>query len=148
MIYVRKIIALLTLFALVACASYPDSFVRNQPSNWITIELANGATREAVWGKVADSFKERDLEFEKIDREAGYMRTSWHYVVTKSQQSILDYFVPKKIYATRVIVDFPSTGKIIRVKTEAQYNVDGAWIEGFDTNYSQTIKNELAQILR
>ena len=129
---------------LVACSSVPVSFVRNQPSSWVAIELSDAFTKEVAWGKVSDALKERDLEFEKIDKDAGYMRTAWRFQVIASG---LFGTQKEKVYATRVIVDFPSNGKTIRIKTEAQYKEDGNWLEGFDTNYNQTIKSELTSII-
>ena len=132
--------SLLVALLFVACASAPSTFVRNAPG-WVSVEVADGMTKEVLWGKIADSLKERDLEFEKIDKDAGYMRTSWNFKVTKD-----------KSYATRVIIDFPSNGKIIRMKTEAQYHVehtfgDAEWVEGFDSGYNQTFKDEISAIV-
>jgi hypothetical protein len=130
-----SITSLLLLTLLVACASAPPTFVRNAPG-WVSIEVAEGLTKEILWGKVADSLKERDLEFEKIDKDAGYMRTSWNYKISKD-----------KTYSTRVVIDFPSSGKMIRIKTEAQYLSDGDWIEGFDSGFNQTFKDEISAIV-
>lgn len=138
-----KILALFCFCILISsCSSAPASFIRNQPGSWVAIELAENLTKEQAWGKVSDSLKERDLEFEKIDKDAGYMRTSWHYVVTSAFMGKVE-----KLYANRVIVDFPSNGKTIRVKTEAQFFENEGWTEGFDSSYNQTIKTELASIL-
>lgn len=133
---IRLTALIVAALILTACASAPQTFVRNQSGGWIQIELSGELTKDALWGKVADSLKERDLEFEKIDKDAGYMRTSWNF---KSSDA--------KLYATRVIVDFPSDGKTIRVKTEAEYNEKGLWIEGFDSGYNQTFKDEITAVV-
>jgi hypothetical protein len=132
----KRLTVVFGALVLAACASAPSTFVRNQSGDWVTIELSGGINKETVWGKVADSLKERDLEFEKIDREAGYMRTSWNYKVSTN-----------RTYATRAIIDFPSNGKTIRVKTEAQYLRKGIWIEGFDSSYNNTFRQEIAAIV-
>ena len=133
---IRIIATILFIPILVACATAPETFVKNQSGNWITIELSGNQTKDTVWGKVSDSLKERDLEFEKIDRDAGYMRTAWNFRISKD-----------RTYATRVIIDFPSNGKTLRVKTEAQYFEEKRWVEGYDTGYNATIKEELSSIL-
>ena len=133
---IRLIGAVLGISILAACASAPATFVRNQPGGWITIEISGEMTKDILWGKVSDALKERDLEFEKIDKDAGYMRTGWNFRISKD-----------KAYATRVIVDFPSNGKTIRVKTEAQYREKENWIEGFDSGYNQTFKDEITAIV-
>ena len=93
-------------------------------------------TKETLWGKITDSLKERDLDFEKVDKDAGYIRTTWNLRLSKD-----------KSYATRVIIDIPSSGKIIRIKTEAQYMEGSEWAEGFDSSYNQTFKDEIAAIV-
>src|SRR5207237_420787 len=130
-----RVASILVSLVFCACTSLPPTFVRNA-AGWVSIEVAEGLPKEVVWGKVADSLKERDLEFEKIDKDAVYMRTSWN--LTFSQD---------RAYATRVIIGFPSSGRIIRVKTEARYGSEGEWLEGFDSGYNQTIKDELAAIV-
>ena len=90
---IRLIGAVLGISILAACASAPATFVRNQPGGWITIEISGEMTKDILWGKVSDALKERDLEFEKIDKDAGYMRTGWNFRISKD-----------KAYATRVIV--------------------------------------------
>jgi hypothetical protein len=130
---IRSIIILLVSLVITACA--PATFVRNAPG-WTMIEIKNGLTTDQVWGKVADSIKERDLEFEKVDKEVGYMRTTWNYEISKSTH-----------YATRIIVDFPSNGKVLKVKTEALYCDRYGCNEGFDSKYDQTFKSELTALI-
>lgn len=145
---IRFIGTVLAISMLAACASKPATFVRNQPGNWIAVEITGDISRDRLWGKVADALKERDLEFEKIDKDAGYMRTSWKYTITKDS-----WGRESEYYATRVTIDFPSNGKIIRVKTEAQYKEvnllnDGfRWVEGFDSSYNQTFKDEITAVV-
>ncbi|NOS88257.1 MAG: outer membrane protein assembly factor BamC [Methylococcaceae bacterium] len=131
----KKIYIILLIAILNACASAPDSFNRNK-AGWITIELQNKLTKEEVWGKVADSLKERDMEFDKIDKDVGYLRTAWNYNITKNDT-----------YATRIIIDFSSNGKTLRIKSEARYQTKEGWIEGYDTEFTQTIKDEITAIV-
>ncbi len=134
----KKIIAMFFAASIMsACAFAPSTFVRNQPG-WSVIELADGVSKDSAWGKVADALKERDLEFDKIDKDAGYMRTAWNYRLSNKNN---------QTYATRVIVDFPTNGKTIKVKTQAQFLNDGRWEEGFDVNYQSTFKEEIASVI-
>lgn len=129
-----KLTKTLLLFLVVtACA--PATFIRNAPG-WTMIEIRDGLTADKAWGKVADSIKERDLEFEKVDKDVGYMRTAWSYEVSKSTK-----------YATRITLDFTSGGKVLRVKTEALYCDRDGCEEGFDSKYDQTFKSELAALM-
>jgi hypothetical protein len=116
-------------------SSMPRTFSRNSPG-WIIIEVAEGLDKDTLWGKVADAIKERDLEFEKVDKDAGYMRTSWSITWTG-----------KETYATRVIVDFPSSVRTIRVKTEARYARKEGWIIGWDTHYNETFKDDIEGVV-
>jgi hypothetical protein len=140
--FIRFIGTVLSISMLAACASAPTTFVRNQPASWIAIETTGDMTKDVLWGKVADSLKERDLEFEKIDKDAGYMRTGWKYKVTKDTIGR-----EGQVYATRVTIDFPSNGKTIRVKTEAQFKDGDIWVEGFDSSYNQTFKDEITAVV-
>ena len=121
-----------------ACISIPDSFNKTQ-AGWKVIVLNDSTSKDKAWDIVSDSIKERDFEFAKIDKDSGYIRTAWNYRIYS------DY---KKTYATRIIIDFPSDGKKIRIKTEAQYlERGGEWIEGVDMNFQSTFREEISAMV-
>jgi len=112
----------------VGCA--PSTFVRDRSGGWKTIELNDNLVGqyEEAWQKTVDTIA-RDYDIEMLDKDSGYLRTSWTYGISGGTFNR---------YHGRLTIKYPEIENPdkLEVKTDAQWLVDpasGAWQQGFDT---------------
>lgn len=123
----------------VGCA--PSSFVKGQSSGWKVIEL-NDAIKgnyDDAWMKTVDTIA-RDYDIEMLDKDSGYLRTTWTYGISGGVFNR---------YRGRITVKYPEvkTPEKIEVKTEAQWLNDtskGLWVPGWDTSFQRDIFTALS----
>lgn len=112
----------------VGCA--PSTFVRGRSGGWKTIELNDNLVGqyEEAWQKTVDTIA-RDYDIEMLDKDSGYLRTSWTYGISGGTFNR---------YRGRLTIKYPEIENPdkLEVKTDAQWLADpasGAWQQGFDT---------------
>jgi hypothetical protein len=61
----------------------PSTFVRtySEPGNWRSIETREGMSKDAKWRVAVDALSTK-FDIEVIDKESGYIRTSWKNTLT------------------------------------------------------------------
>jgi len=131
-------LALVCLTVLGGCAA-PRSFIRTAPG-WKVIEL-----RKGLAGNYADSWQTmvdtvaRSWDIEILDRDSGYLRTSWHHGISGGIY---------QRYRGRLAIKFPTTEDVqkVEVKTEAQWFVDQniGWLTGFDSVFQRDVYSALS----
>ena len=116
-----------------------SSFVR-QPAGWKSIELREGlqGNYNDAWQTAVDTVA-RSYDIEVMEKDSGYIRTSWKYGILGKPTSVL---------AGRLVVKFPSTQSPTKVdvKTDAQqFNAwTNLWEEGFDSRFERDVMGELS----
>jgi len=131
---VRRFIHLLpfvvAMIGISACSHLPPpaTFIvtYDEPGTWKTIEVRDGLTKENLWRKVVDGLTQK-FDLEMLDKEAGYIRTTWKYT----------YVVDSRLvdrYRSRIIVKFLGEGwGRVQIKCEAHWmERDSGWVMGYD----------------
>lgn len=135
--YFVAISLLLFMFTQVGCGS--STFEKRTPG-WKSIELRDGLQGDysEAWQITVDSLA-RSYDLEIIDKDSGYLRTSWKYGILGQDADTL---------AGRITVKFPdvSSPSKVDVKTDAQqYDIwTEKWVEGFDSAFERDIVSELS----
>jgi hypothetical protein len=138
----KIILVAAVLLACIGCA--PSSFVKSSPG-WKVIEVREGLNTECdkAWQTTVDTIA-RNWDIEMIDKESGYLRTTWTYGISGGIYNR---------YRARLTVKFPGgfqSGRQcdkMEVKTEAQWlqNIEyGNWVTGFDTTFNRDVYGALA----
>ena len=140
----RKSILLSTLFAsliicCVGCA--PSTFVKGRSAGWKTIELNDSLVGqyEAAWQKTVDTIA-RDHDIEMLDKDSGYLRTSWTYGISGGT------FNRYRGRLTIKYTDIENPDKM-EVKTDAQWLSNpsaGVWQQGFDSMLDRDVFTALS----
>jgi len=132
-------IAILSL-SLMGCASTPKSFVSSAPG-WKTIELneALKGNYDLAWQKTVDTVA-RDWDIELLDKDSGYIRTSWKYDIGGRVRDT---------YRGRITLKFPEIAnpEKVELRTGAQWlrnRQSSFWQNGFDTNLERDVYAALA----
>jgi len=118
----------------VGCASSgPKNFVRGSGGD-TTILLRQGLDYNQAFREVDFAIRRHGFDMETITPEVGYLRTRWNrWDSTTSIDS----------YRVRIICNFnPSRTQLI-VKAEAEYLINGQWVQGYDTRAIETLRTDL-----
>ncbi len=125
----------MTLTLLSSCGS--SNFIKGEAGK-TSVQIADRITYEAAFDDVV-SVLFRDFEIEMINKEAGYIRTTWKTTWTaKPGQK------PQKDYRVRVVINMSPTRKRIDILSEAEKLKGGYWIKGNDTRLLETIRKDIA----
>ncbi|MHC4212344.1 MAG: hypothetical protein ACYSWP_03115 [Planctomycetota bacterium] len=118
----------------------PKTFVRGDPE-WKTIEFNVYIAGDFVkaWQKCVDTIS-KDYLFEMLDRDSGYLCTSWKYGICGEDRNR---------YRGRIIVKFPelTAPTKVRIKAEAQWLSDkgnATWDRGMDAVFQRDVITELS----
>ena len=122
-----------------ACTSQPNTFVKVINTDWTTMPLREGLTGDQAWRRATDVIA-RKFELEMTDRDAQYTRSSWKYTIPVSGKEA-------KWYRTRVLFMVQSDQSVFRLKVEAQFGGEGKWINGYDTNVLENMKQDINAII-
>ena len=130
----------LLVLPLVGCAVTPKSFVRSSPG-WKTIELHHSLASDyaTAWQKAVDTIA-RSWDIEILDKESGYLRTSWTYGISGASY---------EKYRGRITLKFPdpSNATKVELRTQAQWLRNPnrlVWQNGFDTIMERDVYSALA----
>jgi hypothetical protein len=125
---------------LLALGCAPRSFVRSAPG-WKVIELRSGLANnyEDAWQTSVDTVA-RNWDIEILDKDSGYLRTSWVYGISGGI-----YYR----YRGRLTIKFPDVkgAAKVDVKTDAEWLEDpgyGVWLKGFDSSFQRDVFGELS----
>ena len=127
---------LLPVLVLASCASSPTSFTRGE-QDWSIIELREGMEYEAAWEQVVDLIARR-FDIEMVEKESGYLRTSWNYTWWQSG-------VHTENYRVRAMAKFTPEKDAVAVKAEAHYldRITRGWVTGADSLLLDTLKTDI-----
>jgi len=140
----RKSIQLTTLFTglIIFCAGCaPSTFVMGRSAGWKTIELTDNLVGqyETAWQKTVDTIA-KDHDIEMLDKDSGYLRTSWTYGISGGTFNR---------YRGRLTIKFTDIEKPnkLEVKTDAQWLSNpsaGVWQQGFDSLLDRDVYTALS----
>ncbi len=135
-------VAILSL-CMTGCASTPKSFVASAPG-WKTIELNEvlQGNYDLAWQKTVDTVA-RDWDIELLDKDSGYIRTSWKYDISGQRGR------RRQTYRGRITLKFPEikNPNKLELRTGAQWlrnRNSRYWESGFDTNLERDVYAALA----
>jgi len=132
-------VVLVAVALLVCGACAPSSFVKSSPG-WKVIEVREGLNNDCnkAWQTTVDTVA-RNWDIEMMDKESGYLRTTWTYGFSGGIYNR---------YRVRLTLKFPGGNQCnkLEVRTEAQWLADyyGNWIEGFDTTFNRDVYSALS----
>lgn len=136
MIHAAGVIGLTILVS--GCA--PRTFMKSAPG-WKAVELHEGlkGQYDVAWEKAVDTIAKK-WDIEMMDKDSGYLRTSWTPGVSGGDRGR---------YRARITVKFSDIGapRMLEVRTQAQWLEDPGreiWIEGYDTAYERLVYTTLA----
>jgi len=119
----------------------PSTFVKGQPSGWKTIELNENllGDYDTAWQKTVDTVA-RDYDIELLDKDSGYLRTTWTYGISGG---IFHR------YRGRITIKYPDVVNPdkMEVKTDAQWLSDttyGIWLQGWDESFNRDVFTALS----
>jgi hypothetical protein len=124
------IIILIGILGLWLCSCSPKPpkpFIAIEDSTgaqWKSIELRPGITYEQAWQILIDTLTNK-WDIETMDKESGYIRTTWVFTTGKDKPTGMPF-----TYGRRITLKFSEDRKILRIKTEAFYQVTN-----FPTSY-------------
>jgi len=138
------IVVVFILFLIAGCARLPETFIRtyNEPGIWKSIEVREGISRDELWRTVVDAISQK-LDLEVIEKESGYLRTSWKFTYIKA--GFRGGGVSDR-YRSRIILKFTGENwKILRVKCESHWLDSGrsSWIVGYDSLLLEDVFGDL-----
>lgn len=124
----RILAVVLAALAIAGCSSPPPTFkpTQDEAGVWKTLEIREGLTNEQVWPIFVDTLSQK-YDFEVIQKDGGYIRTSWKYTYLEDDK-ISDR------YRTRFVVKLsgsPQWDKA-QLKCESNWLEDEGWISGYD----------------
>ena len=126
------IVTLLVVCLLAGCAAMlnkpPKTFMRtyDEPGIWKSIEVREGLSKDELWRTVVDAISQQ-FDLEVLEKESGYLRTSWKYTFLVGKQ------ISEK-YRTRIIIKFVGEEwKTVQIKSESNWLEKEGWILGYDT---------------
>ena len=133
------LITLVLLLPIVGCA--PASFVKGHTAGWKTIELNDNLKNQydLCWQKTVDTIA-RDYDIEMMDKESGYLRTSWLYGISGGTYNR---------YRGRITIKYPEVKEPdkVEVKTDAQWLENpsyGLWQRGWDRSFNREVFTSLS----
>ena len=128
--------AIVGAMALMSCASTPTSFTRGE-TEWSVVELHGDIEYDQAWEEVADVLARR-FDIEMVEKETGYIRTSWIYTWWKDG-------VRTENYRVRAMIKFTPGKEAVALKTDAQYldQARGGWLTGADSLLLDTLKTDI-----
>jgi hypothetical protein len=135
-------IATSTVLLAVGCFSMmPSTFVRthDEPGIWKSIEIKDGLAKDDVWRTVVDALSQK-YDLEVIEKESGYLRTSWKYTyVQPGQNSVSDR------YRSRIVAKFMGDKwDVVQVKCESEWlEPNSGWIMGYDSRLLEDVFGDL-----
>jgi hypothetical protein len=141
-------LSLLCVCALHTIGCAPSSFQKGSSSGWKSIALQDDLVSDydQAWQKVIDTIA-REWDIEIMDKNSGYLRTSWQYGISGVSGSLTNR------YAGRLTIKFPTVKPPVEkvdLKTDARWlEVDGwtgasYWVNGFDTGYQRDVFGALS----
>jgi len=115
-------VVVFVLFILVGCVSGclrpPPNFIstHDEAGTWANIEVRDGLRKdkEALWRKTVDTLTAK-FDLEVLEKESGYIRTSWKYTYVQGNQ-VVDR------YRARIIVKFKGEVRRTSSRTEVVAN--------------------------
>jgi len=108
-------------------------------TDWTTLPLREGLTSDQAWRRATDIIS-RKFELEMTDRDSAYIRSSWRYTIPTSGKS-------SQKYRTRVLFTVSADQNVFRLKVEAQFGGEGRWINGYDANILENMKQDINSII-
>jgi len=133
-------------FTIVACiTSYPPAtFIQtfDEPGMWKSVEIKDGMEKEVTWRTIVDALTHH-YDLEVIDKDSGYLRTSWKY--TYIQEGIVN-----QNYRSRIVLKFVGDDwKVLQVKCESNWLSSGGlgepsgWILGYDSKLLEDVYGDI-----
>jgi hypothetical protein len=135
-------------FAVIACAGAPESFVQNkapdasasvQDPGWTSIEVRDNLSFDQAWEEAVDLVARR-FDLEMVSKDGGYVRTTWAYDWLTPGEESHDYRV-------RTVLKFSPDHKRLDLKSEAQYQDDGDWSIGTDSQLTRALRTDLMGVV-
>jgi len=119
-----------------SCGS-STGFVKGE-GGWTSVLISDRISYAMAFDEVA-SVLTKKFEIDMINKEAGYIRTSWktNWVAKPGER-------PKKDYRVRVSIKMSETRKRIDINAEAEKLKGDYWIQGYDTRLLETIRKDIA----
>ncbi|MCY4441315.1 MAG: hypothetical protein OXE53_14060 [Deltaproteobacteria bacterium] len=131
-------VVLLMVMLVTACATTPKTFTVGE-SDWSVIELRDGIEYEKAWQQTVDVLARR-FDIEIVEKESGYLRSSWIYTWWQSGKHTDGYRV-------RALIKFTPEKDAVAIKTDAHYRERSGWITGADTLLLDTLKSDIMGVV-
>lgn len=133
------LIVLLFIFLQSGCFHIPpNTFVRtyDEPGMWKSVEVREGLEQIKLWRTVVDTLT-RKYDLEVIDRESGYVRTSWkHTYVVQGAVS--------ERYRSRIVLKFVGEKwEQLQIKCESNWLAQSGWMLGYDTRLLEDVFGDI-----
>jgi hypothetical protein len=111
----------------------PESFIKSMEPAWASMEIRTDVPYDKAWSSVVDLLVKR-FDLEILEKDDGYIRTSWLYTWTGEM---------RENYRVRVTIKFNERKTKVEVKSEAHYGGAGKWVVGSDTRLLSTFKTDI-----
>lgn len=128
------------LLGMSSCGTSSSSFVKGD-GGWTSVQIADRISYALAFEDVS-SVLSKNFELEVITKDAGYIRTGWNTTWTKSGGD-----KPHKDYRVRVVVKMSEQRKRIDINAEAQKRKGSFWVNGYDSQLLQTVKEDIAGVV-
>ena len=133
-------LVVLALIGFVSTGCAPSSFVRT-PGGWKTVEIRSGLSSnyDQAWQTTVDTVA-RNWDIEILDKDSGYLRTTWVTGIVGTRGSVAQR------YSGRITIKYPSvlSPSKVEVKTEARWQEEYGWVNGYDTQFERDVFSALS----
>lgn len=135
----RILVSLLMAGLVTACATTTPTTFTVGESDWSVIELRDGIEYDTAWQQIVDVLARR-FDIEIVEKESGYLRSSWIYTWWQSGRHTEEYRV-------RALIKFTPEKDAVAIKTDAHYLERAGWITGADTLLLDTLKSDIMGVV-
>lgn len=132
------LLALVPAVLLAGCVSPPKTFLRtyDEPGIWKAVEIREAMAKDDVWRVLVDTLSQT-YDLEVLQKDAGYMRTSWKYSYIRGGQV-------SSRYRSRIVVKLTGADwRSLQVKCESNWLESEGWVLGYDTRLLEDVYGDI-----
>lgn len=132
-------IIIFTFFSSGCASRKPKSFIvtYDTSANWRVVEINSTFVGETdkIWKTLVDTISAK-YDLEVLQKDSGYLRTSWKYTLIKRGR------VSDK-YRSRIVVKSDIDFTQLKIKVESNWLESQGWVTGFDTNLLEEVYSDI-----
>ncbi|MDZ7833465.1 MAG: hypothetical protein U5L07_17100 [Desulfobacterales bacterium] len=133
--YITPFILLMALILICGCGKKrPQTFNPVSNPSWSTFEIREDINFSQAWQTINDILID-NYQLEFINKDIGYVRTSWQYGYNEDYEGK---------YRSMVEIKFSPDQNTIKIRTTSHFKEDDDyWVEGTDSKLISSLKSDI-----